>query len=63
MTNEDLITKLTEIVNKFHLLIYLKLQLDKDVNSTINWNLQLNGRVKMYLTDMIFTGILIHLWF
>lgn len=63
MTDECLLINLNEIIRKFHSLIYLKLQLEKMVNSSVHWNEEFNGRVKMYLTDNIFDGVLIHLWF
>jgi len=63
LTNECLLTNLNEIIQKFHSLIYLKLQLDKDIDSSINWNNGFNGRVKMHFIDGIFEGVLIHLWF
>ena len=63
MIDEDLLININEITQKFHSLIYLKLQLVKDFNSSINWNQELNGRVKTVLIDTIFDGILIHLWF
>ncbi|CAF0731460.1 unnamed protein product [Rotaria sp. Silwood1] len=63
MTDEYLLTNLNEIIQKFHSIIYLKLQLEKDVNSSVNWKEQWNGRVKMYFTDIIFVGVLVHLWF
>ncbi|CAF1131862.1 unnamed protein product [Rotaria sordida] len=63
MTDEYLLINLNEIIQKFHSIIYLKLQLEKDVNSSVNWKEQWNGRVKMYFTDIIFVGVLVHLWF
>ncbi len=63
ITDEYLLIQLNEIIRKFHSLIYLKLQLGKAVNSSFDWNEEFNGRVKMHLSDNIFDGVLIHLWF
>ncbi|CAF4245168.1 unnamed protein product, partial [Rotaria sp. Silwood2] len=63
MTDEYLLINLNEIIQKFHSIIYLKLQLEKDVNVSVNWKEQWNGRVKMCFTDFIFVGVLVHLWF
>ena len=63
ITDDELLRNLNEIIGKFHLLVYLKLQLEKDFDSSINWQQELNGRGKMFLTENIFDGILIHIWF
>jgi len=61
VSDEYILTYLNEIINKFHSLICLKLQLDKDIDLSINN--QLNIRIKMHFTNIIFEGIIIHLWF
>jgi hypothetical protein len=58
-TNEILLLNLNEIIQTFPSLISLKLQLDKDIELLTN----LNTRLKMYLTDTTFDGVLVHLWF
>jgi hypothetical protein len=63
MTNGDLLRNLNEIIQKFQSLIYLKLQLGKDIESSIQWNEECNIPIKMRFSDVIFEGILIHLWF
>lgn len=60
---EYLLRSLNEIIQKFPSLIYIKLQLDKDFDPSISSNDELNIRVKMHFTDIIFEGVFIHLWF
>ena len=54
---------LNEIIEKFHSLIDFKLQFGKDVQTSINWDEDLTPRIKMRFTDVIFEGVLMHLWF
>jgi hypothetical protein len=63
MTDEYLLINLNEIIRKCQSIICVKLQLEKDLDLSVNWNLEFNGRVKMFLTDIIFDGILVRLWF
>jgi hypothetical protein len=61
ISDEYILIYLNEIINKFHSLIYLKLQLDKDID--LSGNNELNIRIKMYFTNIIFEGVIIHIWF
>ena len=63
VTDEYLLQNLNEHIHNFSSLIYLKLQLEHDINSSIQWNDQCNGLVRMHLKDIVFAGVLVHLWF
>lgn len=63
LTNEDLTIYLNKLIDKFPLMTYLKLKLEDGSDLFTDWENRTNGRVKMYLTDSIFDGILVHLWF
>ncbi|CAF3108337.1 unnamed protein product [Rotaria socialis] len=63
MPDECLLSILNKITRTFPSIIYLKLQLERDIDLSIDWKQQCNGLVKMYLKSIIFVGILVHLWF
>ncbi|CAF1048529.1 unnamed protein product [Adineta steineri] len=63
MDDEYFLRNLKEITEKFPSLIYLKLKLEKDINSIDLWNEVFNNRMKMYLKENVFGGVLKHLWF
>ena len=61
--NEILLTNLNQLIERLQSLIHLKIQLEKDIESSINSNDQINLRTKARFTDDIFDGVLMHLWF
>lgn len=63
MINEHLLGYLNTIINMFNALIHFKLQLEKNIDDSINLQTMMNGRMKTYLIDTIFDGVLIHFWF
>jgi hypothetical protein len=63
INDQCLLENIRTMIVLFDLLVYFKLQLDKRADSSVNWSMAMNERVKMYLIDKIFDGILMHFWF
>lgn len=62
MSDDYILQYINKIISKFPLLICIKLQLDKDFDTPINWNNEQNNRIKAHFIDLTFEGVLIHLW-
>lgn len=63
MSNEMLFEHLNDLVQNCRSLINLNIQLENEIEFSIRPENPFNIRTKMKFTDVIFDGILIHLWF
>ena len=63
LSNEIFYEHLNELIRTCRSLINLNIQLENEIEVTIRSEDPFNIRTKMTFTDVIFDGILMHLWF
>lgn len=61
--DDSLLNQLKDLLRKHSSLISVKLEFDRDFSVPINWTTEFCDRVKMFLSNKTFDGVLYHLWF
>ncbi|CAF1049191.1 unnamed protein product [Adineta ricciae] len=61
--DDSLLNQLKDILRQHSSLISVKLEFDRDFSVPINWTTEFHDRVRMFLSNKTFDGVLYHLWF